>query len=114
MAAVIGAFTFDAMRDHLSPAAYTYSASGGNVQTGQLTPIAGTVLTEKKVATNATAVSTSESYRNIIGALVDVDINGTTIQNCLVIDCRTSLKGTTPNKCLVAEWRLAAPASWSP
>jgi len=114
MAAVIGAFTFDAMRGRLAPAAVTYSNGGGSVQVGQLVPISGTVTTEKKCATMATVVSTSASYRNLIGSLVAADINGTSISNVLVIDCRTSVKGTTPSKCLVAEWRLAASVNWTP
>jgi hypothetical protein len=114
MAAVIGSFTFDAMRGRLAPAAYSLDAGGSDLQTGSLVPIAGTVTTEKKCATVAAAVTASANYRAAIGTLVACDINGTSIPAVLIIDCRTKLKGTIPNRCLVAEWRLAANVTWNP
>ncbi len=114
MTASIGSFTFDAMQGRLSPAPALSDATMGLAHRGKLSPIVGTIMTQKVVAGVNNAVALSASYRAIIGTKQSCIINGTTISDVVVIDCGTSYKTVASGRVLTAEWSLAAPQSWNP
>ncbi len=114
MAQTIGSFTFGVMRGRLNPDASPISASGRVLQKGLPVPMSGVVTTEVAIATKALAVAKSAAYRAIIGSIVACDINGDSITQVLVSDCKTSIVGALPSISIVAEWKLVAYVDWEP
>lgn len=114
MTASIDSTTFDCMRGRLSPAASDANDSSGLPQRGENVPLAGTIYTEKQLATAALCVSNSAAYRGMIGDTVNAVINDVSISNVVIIDCRTSYKKNTQGSLLMAEWTLCAPKTWNP
>ncbi len=114
MAASIGSFSFDAMRGRLSPAPHLSDSKMGLAHKGKLAPETGVITTEKVVTAVTDAVALSASYRAIIGTAKTCVINGTSITGVVIIDCHTSYMSKASGRILKAEWKLAAPASWSP
>ncbi len=114
MTASILGLTFDAMRGRLAPAAAMSEISHGQAHRGNNTPVSGKIVTDKTVSGVNDAVSLSASYRAKIGQKGVCVINDTTINNVVVIDCRTSYISCASGRRVEAEWTLAAPYSWNP
>ncbi len=114
MSAVIGSFSFDAMRGRANPDVATIDPDGRLIQRGITVPTIGTITTETLCDNLATVASTAALYRASIGDIVSANINGSSIARVLVLDCVTSVYGARPKMSLMAEWKLAAGVEWEP